>query len=470
MVVFAIEVEQSRIHILTNGPKNGSKGDYGILSQYAAPPFSHKYQVCLILENARSAAPILRFCWTFFHIPRYIPKMKRQQGYKYRLNLPSGAATRLSQQAGCVRVVWNRATAMSKDKYPGNAALSALLPAWKKELPWLADSDSIALQQSLRNFDRAWQNFFAYPESFARPTFKKRGDRDSFRIVGAAATKTQFSKVWLPKFGWLHFRASRPWQGTVKSVTFSRKAGKWYVSILTEREVTAPALRQDDWLGIDVGIAQYATLSTGEHKPSICALRRAQKRLTKLSRKLARATKGSRRRKSTKLRLAACHAQIANKRADHAHKVSSEIVTKHGRIRMEDLRLINMMKSAKGTIEMPGKNVAQKRGLSRHLADQGLRQLRTFLAYKLAWSNGVLEAVDPKYTSQKCHACKHTARDNRVSQAAFKCTACGHSDHADVNAAKNIRDTTAVGTIAVKVPPRRRRKSPACDVHIPSAA
>jgi putative transposase len=95
--------------------------------------------------------------------------------------------------------------------------------------------------------------------------------------------------------------------------------------------------------------------------------------------------------------------------------------------------------------------------------------LRTFLEYKLAWSGGSFEAVVPRYTSQKCYACKHTARENRVSQASFACVACGHTDHADVNAAKNIRDT-AVGNIAVKVPPRRRRKSPACDVHISNAA
>lgn len=395
--------------------------------------------------------------------------MKRQQGYKYRLNLPSGAATRLSQQAGCVRVVWNRAMALSKDKYTGNSALSALLPAWKQDLPWLRDADSIALQQSLRNFDQAWQNYFKFPESFDRPTFKKRGDRDSFRIVGAAAAKTEDNRVWLPKFGWLHFRVSRPWKGTAKSVTFSRKAGKWYVSILAEREVAEPVKRQDDWLGIDVGIAEYATPSSGKRHKSIFAMQRAQKRLTKLQRKLERATKGSRRRQRTKMRLAAGHAQISNKRADHAHKVSSQIVTKHGRIRMEDLRLVNMMKSAKGTIEEPGTNVAQKRGLSRKLADQGLRQLRTFIEYKLAWSGGSFEAVDPKYTSQKCHACKHIARENRVTQADFACVACGHTDNADVNAAKNIRDT-AVGTIAVKVPPRRRRKSPARDVHIPNAA
>ena len=395
--------------------------------------------------------------------------MKRQKGYKYRLNLPSGAATRLSQQAGCARFVWNRAMALSKDRYPGFKALSAMLPAWKKELPWLADAHSVALQQSLRNLDSAWGSFFKSPALFDRPKFKKRGDRDSFRIVGVAAAKAEASRIWLPKFGWIHFRASRPWQGIAKSVTFSRKAGKWYISIQTEQEVSEPAKRQGDWLGIDVGIAQYATLSTGEHKPSVRALRQDQKRLTKLSRKMQRATIGSRRRRKIKQRVAACHVRITNKRADHAHKVSSEIVTKHGRIRMEDLRLDNMMKSAKGTSENPGVNVAQKRSLSRHLGDQGLRQLRKFIQYKLEWSGGSFEAVDPKYTSQKCHACKHVARENRVSQASFACVACGHTDHADVNAAKNIRDT-AVGTIAVKVLPRRRRKSPAHDVHILDAA
>ena len=198
-------------------------------------------------------------------------------------------------------------------------------------------------------------------------------------------------------------------------------------------------------------------------------MRGAQKRLTKLQRKLARAAKGSRRRLQTKQRLAACHLYIANKRADHAHKISTEIVTKHGRVRMEDLRLVNMMKSAKGTVDEPGKNVAQKRGLSRHLADQGLRQLRTFIEYKLLWSGGTFEAVDPKYTSQRCHACKPVVRENRLTQAYLRCIACGHADHADVNAAKNIRDT-AVGTIAVKVRPRRRRKGPASEVHIPNAA
>jgi transposase len=103
------------------------------------------------------------------------------------------------------------------------------------------------------------------------------------------------------------------------------------------------------------------------------------------------------------------------------------------------------------------------------LADQGVRQLRTFIENKILCSSGTFEAVDPKYTSQRCHACKHVARENRLTQACFRCIACSHADHADVNAAKDIRDT-AMGTIAVKVRPRRRRKGPASEVHIPNAA
>lgn len=399
----------------------------------------------------------------------YIGDMQRLQAFKYRLNVPKGAArTHLSRQVGCARLVWNRGIALSVDKYPGNGVLSALLPAWKRELPFLAEADSIVLQQSLRNLDRAWKNFFEYPETYDRPVLHKRGIHDTFRIAGAAAKKLEADRVWVPKFGWLKFRASRPWVGEVKNITFSRKAGKWYISIQTSREVAEPVKRQDAWLGIDVGVAQYATLSTGEHKPSIYALAQNEKRLDKMQRKLARQHKFSNRWKKQKRRIGALQHHIAMKRQDYAHKVSSEIVTKHGRIRMEDLRLVNMMKSAKGTVEKPGKNVAAKSGLNRKLADQGLRQLRTFIEYKLGWTGGTFEAVDAKYTSQKCHVCKHVAKANRLSQAAFVCVKCGHVDHADVNAAKNIRDSAA-GTVAVKATPRRRKRA-ANDVCIPTAA
>ena len=396
--------------------------------------------------------------------------MVKLQAFKYRLNVRTQAAqTYLSRQVGCNRFVWNKGLAASQEKYPGYGALSALLPVWKQESPWLSEVDSIGIQQSLRQLDRAWQNFFQFPDTYDRPTWKKRLNKDAYRIVGAAAKKVGQGRVWVPKLGWLTFRQSRPWRGEVTSATITRKARRWYVSLQCKVQVAPPASRAEEpWLGIDVGVAQYATLSTGEHKPGVHAFKRNQRKLARLQRKLARQKLYSRRRANTKIRVAQMHHRIASIRHDYAHQVSSELVKNHGRIRMEDLRLVNMMASAAGTLENPGKQVAQKRGLNRHLADQGLRQLRQFVEYKLGWSGGIFEAVNPAYTSQTCHVCKCVASQNRKSQAIFLCIACGHEDNADVNAAKNIRDTAGGAPRSERA--RRRRRRPACETHTTEAA
>jgi putative transposase len=395
--------------------------------------------------------------------------MKKLQAFKYRLNVRDSATeTHLSRQVGCNRFVWNKALALSQDKYPGYSKLSALLPQWKQEHPWLAEVDSIGIQQSLRQLDQAWKNFFKFPEHFDRPTFKKRLHKDAYRIVGAAAQKVGQGRVWVPKLGWLTFRQSRPWSGDVTSVTITRKACRWYVSLQCEAQIQEPTSRQDAWVGVDVGIARYATVSTGEHKDGVAAFRRNRRKLARLQRRFAKQKIGSARRQKTAQRIAALHHHIAMMRQDRAHKVSSELVKNHGRIRMEDLRLVNMMASAKGVLENPGKSVAQKRGLNRHLADQGLRQLRQYVEYKLLWSGGTFESINPAYTSQKCHACKHAAKENRLSQAVFLCVRCGHKDHADVNAAKNIRDTA--GGVPRSERARRRRRRPACETHTTEAA
>lgn len=126
--------------------------------------------------------------------------MKRAQAFKYRLNVrDKKTETYLSQQVGCARFVWNKALALSETEYPGNKALSALLPQWKIEFPWLGEADSIGLQQALRNFNQAWQNFFREPGRVGRPKFKKRLVNDSYRFVGAAAFKTRSNAIWLPK-------------------------------------------------------------------------------------------------------------------------------------------------------------------------------------------------------------------------------------------------------------------------------
>jgi putative transposase len=384
--------------------------------------------------------------------------VNRTQAYKYRMIVKTRELeTSLSRTVGCCRFVWNRAAALSAERYPGYHALSAMLPAWKRELPWLAEVDSIALQQVLRNFDRAWKNFFENPGHYHRPTFKKRFAHDSFRFVGAAAAKAEQNRIWVPKVGWVPFRMSRHWQGRVTSVTVSRVAGRWFAALQCSVEVAEPQARFDPWIGVDVGVTEYAASSDGALYKGVETLETNRRKLVKLQRKFNRSEKGGKRRRKVALRVARQYSKMANARIDRAHKVSSQLVKNHGRIRMEDLRVKNMMKSAKGTVDAPGKKVAQKRGLNRKLADQGLRTLRTFVEYKLGWSGGSFEAVNPQYTSQECNECHYVAAGNRKEEK-FKCMRCGHKDHADVNAAKNIRDSkkirytlSAAGAVAQKV-------------------
>lgn len=470
VVVLPIHLNQFCVEICADVSKNLSEAPDSVAIEDVPTPFRDKYQVCMEHENAISTASKFVLLLPSTHGPTTFTVVKRLQAFKYRLNVSTPEARgHLSRTVGCCRFVWNRALALSEAKYTGFKALCAMLPEWKRELPWLAEVDSIALQQVLRNFDRAWKSFFENPEHFDRPTFKKRFAHDAFRVVGGAAMKTEQNRVWLPKFGWLSFRVSRPWLGKVTSVTFSRKADKWYVSLQCEVQVAEPRSRSDEpWLGIDVGVAQYATLSDGTHFEGVNAFKRHQRKLARLQRKLKNRKKGSRRRRKAAQRVARMHHRLACMRADRAHQVSSLLVKNHGRIRMEDLCLVNMMKSAKGTVERPGKNVAAKRGLNRRLADQGLRTLRTFLEYKLAWNGGQFEAVEPKYTSQRCNKCAHTAKENRPSQKKFACVACGHEDHADVNAAKNIRDAAA--GVRRKERTQRRRRRPADEAYNPKAA
>ncbi len=130
--------------------------------------------------------------------------------------------------------------------------------------------------------------------------------------------------------------------------------------------------------------------------------------------------------------------KIANIRSDMLHKASTTISKNHAVVVMEDLRVVNMAASAKGIAEQPGANVRTKSGLNRRILDQGWGEFRRQLYYKLEWSGGALVLVDPRNTSRTCAQCGHISRENRQTQTAFRCVACGHAANADTNAAINI--------------------------------
>jgi putative transposase len=366
-----------------------------------------------------------------------------RKGYKFRLNTSPADEALMRQFAGCSRFLWNKALALQKGRLDDKQSclsynkLANMLPAWKKEHPFLADAPSQALQQTLKALDKAIKEAFdkANPKRF--PVLKKRGhSRDSFRYPQGFDISN--ARVLFPKIGWIGFRKSQFIKGKPKNVTVSRDIDHWYVSIQTEQKVSEPAHPSVKTVGIDLGIKKMIAQSDGNYIAPINSFRKAQAKLAKLQRQLARKVKVSSNWHKRVKKIHKLHWHIANIRKDYLHKASYALSKSHAIVCMEDLQVRNMSKSASGTIEKAGRNVRAKSGLNKAILDQGWGELTRQLSYKQYWRGGVVVLIPPQYTSQQCSECVHVETDNRPSRAVFHCQACGHTENADTNAAKNI--------------------------------
>ena len=347
--------------------------------------------------------------------------------------------------AGSCRFVYNKALALQSARYArgekklGYAGLCKQLTEWRNsaDTVWLATAPVHPLQQTLKDLERAYANFFAKRADF--PRFKKKGQHDSFRYPDPKQIKLDQgnSRLFLPKLGWLHYRNSREVLGTVKNVTVRQSCGTWFVSIQTEREVERP-MPQGIAVGIDMGVARFATLSDGTFYAPVNSFKRHETRLRKAQQALSRKVKFSNNGKKAKARLQRIHSRIGNVRRDFLHKTSTTISKNHAMVCIEDLPVRNMSKSAAGTIEQPGRNVSAKSGLNKSILDQGWFEFRRQLDYKLAWLGGWLVAVPPQNTSRTCPCCGHVSADNRQTQARFACVECGFEENADVVGAINV--------------------------------
>lgn len=226
--------------------------------------------------------------------------------------------------------------------------------------------------------------------------------------------------------------------GTVKNVTVSQSCGKWYASIQTEREVNLPAPDATSAIGIDVGIARFATFSDGSFYAPLNSFKWHEAALRKAQRAMSRKTKFSNNWKKAKARVQRIHSRIGNARRDYLHKATTTISQNHAMVCIEDLQVKNMSRSAAGSTEKPGKQVRAKSGLNKSILDQGWFEFRRQLDYKLAWRGGMLVAVPPQNTSRTCPCCGHIAKENRQTQAQFECVDCGYANHADVVGALTI--------------------------------
>jgi putative transposase len=326
---------------------------------------------------------------------------------------------------------------------PGYRAHAAQLTDARAAFGWLADGSQMVQQQALRDFAQALANYFA--GTHRKPTWRKAGRDEGFRIVAVKprhirriARKT--GEVWVPKAGWVRFR----WSRTVPAARSYRvtldRAGRWHIAFAAAPQ-PIPGPGTGETVGVDRGVAVSAALSTGEllHCPRLRETEQA--RLRRLQRRLARARKVSKRRTRTRIAIARLRARERDRRKDWAEKASTDLARRFDLIRIEDLRIASMTRSARGTTKHPGRNVRQKAGLNRGILAAGWGLLARRLQEK---APGRVEKIYPPYTSQQCSACGHAAVESRESQAFFHCVACSYADNADVNAARNIAAGHAV--------------------------
>ena len=367
------------------------------------------------------------------------------------------------------RHIWNLAleqwSMWTRDKgpTPGYVEQSRQLTEARAAFGWLRAGSQTVQQQALRDFDHAIRNFHA--GTHRRPTWRKAGLHEGFRIVGPPATRIvklnrKWSQVLVPKVGWVRFRRSRA-VPDAKSYRVTRdRAGRWHIAFaVIPKPIPAPGT--GDVVGVDRGIAVSAALSTSDLLACPGWSECEQERLKDLQRRLARCLRGSNRRRRVKAALAKLHARAADRRKDWVEKTSTDLARRFDVIRVEELRIASMTRrpKPKPDAQRPGSYLPNRRrakaGLNRGILTNGWGDLVRRLEDK---APGRVEKVNPAYTSQTCSVCGHCAPENRENQTVFRCVVCGHRAHADVNAAVNIAAGRAVSArreTPVLVSPKR---------------
>jgi putative transposase len=365
------------------------------------------------------------------------------RGFKFKLYPTPEQEEKFSQFAGVCRLVYNLAIEQRQvwgrsykiRFYSQQSELTKLRSAYE----WIAAVPQQCQTYVLRDVEVAFKKFFEGLSGY--PKFRKRGRSESIKFIGREVYTIPISRKWsyvkIPKIGLVKFRDTRDLRGKICEASITHSSSGWHISFICKIEIDAVGNILPS-VGIDRGIANALTLSTGEMISLPASLESLDKRYRKAQRVVSRRKKGSKRRLKAIKRAARISAKRARIRKDWHHKASRSIADRFGVVVMEDLKIQNMTKSASGTVEEPGKNVSQKSGLNRSIMEQGWGNFGVMLKYKLEERGGEFVTVPPHYTSQECSRCGFIDKGNRKSQAVFSCQECGFTAHADVNAAINI--------------------------------
>jgi len=362
-----------------------------------------------------------------------------KRAYKYRIYPNSQHQDKLSQQFGGCRFVYNYFLRKRIDTYAEtgkgltyyDTALQLTELKKQPDYNWLKDMDSQAAQQALRDLDTAYSNFFSKRAKF--PNFKKKHDKQSCRFP--QRFKIEGNKLYIPKVGWIKIVLHRPIEGKMKNLTISKtKSGKYFASIQVEQEIEKPVYKGGE-IGLDLGLKDFAVTSDGQRFPNPKHLKKSEKKLAKLQRRLSRTKKGSKGRGKAQLKVAKQHERIVNQRKDFLHKLSRQLVENNQLIAIEDLNIRGMMKNHK---------------LAKSISDAGWYEFARQLGYKGDWYGCHIEQIDRFFPSSKrCFHCGHINDLLKLSDREWICTECGSVLDRDINAAQNILNWYSVGATQI---------------------
>jgi putative transposase len=383
-----------------------------------------------------------------------------QLRYAFRLYPDSGQRHALAKAFGCARVVFNDAVRAREDArkagqpFPKAGELSTRLITEAKrtvERSWLGEVSAVVLQQSLRDAEAAYRNFFASLKGTRKgpklgaPRFKSRKDtRQSIRFTANARwTVTADGRLNLPKIGAVKVKWSRTLPNTPTSVTVIKDAaGRYFASFVVDTDPAADATRMPDTdrtIGIDLGLTHFAVLSDGTKIDSPRFLRRAEKRLKKAQRELSRKRKGSKNRAKARLKVARAHAKVADARREFHHQLSTRLISENQGIAVEDLSVAGLARSR----------------LAKSVHDAGWAQFVNMLAYKAARYGRTLVKIGRfEPTSQVCSTCGVKDGPKPLTVREWTCTACGTRHDRDHNAALNIKQAAGLAASACGAPVR----------------
>ncbi|NEO57129.1 MAG: IS200/IS605 family element transposase accessory protein TnpB [Okeania sp. SIO3B5] len=362
--------------------------------------------------------------------------------YKYRIYPNHIQRTKLNQLFGCCRYVWNQSLVYCNQLYAGGQKKPSyvdltkqFITQAKKELLWLKDVASTPLQQSLKDLDQAYKNFFDSCTGKRKgiqvkpPQFKSRKSRQAARFVGVNYKIGQ-DKIYLPKVGKIKIFWSRKLPSQPSSVTIIKDSSNRYFASFVVETGAENLPKSGHSIGIDLGISTFATLSNSEKFEAPKPLKKNLKKLAKFQRKLAKKTPGTNRREKARLRVAKLHRKIQDIRTDFLHKLSTDLVRKYDVIVLEDLNVSGMVRNRK---------------LAKAISDLGWRQFRTLTEAKCEKYGCEFRVIDRwEPTSQKCSHCGFKGGKKELNVREWTCLNCGTFHDRDINAAVNILNTQSV--------------------------